>query len=411
MISKPDFAGVFSSDWHLDATRNIEDTAKCVDFVIAETIRRRDLLGPEVPFTFTHGGDGYRTFNPLPVEADVMHRTRLLKQNGIESEIIVANHDLRESESEGNIHAFVDMKNLGGAMTVVETPKIMPIIGKVNGVDQQIAFRILIPHLGKALLQRAGLTYQQMFTRVKDEMISQLPAGSRIILVSHFFVKEAKVGPHDHIMDGDRFIPLADLQDPRLLAVLLGDIHRAQKLSDKPLVLYPGSIDRVDFGEADDVKGFIYYEVRGQEIKVEFVQTPARRFVHIVADLVGPKTQGDRFFDIPDQPSAIQPWLESKLLDYDVNGAIVKITIRCGPNQKGQIDDRRLSDAVVGLGAQRVRSVIFDVVTAENRRAPEITESLSPVSALEKWVGTQNYQEMTKQSVLLAGKKIIGVSK
>ncbi len=409
-MSKPDFAGVYTGDWHIDSTRNIEDTAKCVDFVIAETIRRRNLLGLDVPFTFTHGGDGYRTFNPSPVETDVMHRTRLLRQNGIESEIIVANHDLRELESDGSVHAFVDMKNLGGAMTVVEKPSIMPVIGKVNGVDTQIAFRLLIPHIGKATLQRSGLTYPQMFKRIAEEMISQFPVGTRLILVSHFFVKEAKVGPHDHIMDGAHLVPLASLQDPRLLAVFLSDIHKAQKLGDKPLILYPGSIDRVDFGEAEDPKGFIYYEVYGNEIKIEFIPTPARRFLHIVADLVGPKTQGEKFFDVPDVPSAIQPWLETKFLDYEVKGAIVKLTIRCGPNQKSQIDDRKLTDVIVGLGAVGVRSVNFDVVTAENRRAPEITESLSPVAALEHWAGMQGYQPITMQSIVLAGKKLIGVA-
>jgi len=405
---KPDFAGVFTSDWHIDATRNIEDTAKCVDFVLAETIRRRDLLGPEVPFTFTHGGDGYRTFNPSPIETDVMHRTRLLKQNGIDSEIIVANHDLRESESDGAVHAFIDMKNLGGAMTVVEKPSIMPVIGKVNGVDTQIAFRLLIPHIGKAALQRAGLTYPQMFTRIAEEMISQFPAGTRLILISHFFVKEAKVGPHDHIMDGAHLVPLASLQDPRLLAVFLGDIHKVQKLSDKPVVLYPGSIDRVDFGEAEDPKGFIYYEVYGNEIKVDFVATPARRFLHIVADLIA-KTEGSKFFDVPDAPSAIQPWLEAKFADYEIKDAVVKLTVRCGPNQKGQIDDRRLTDVLLALGAARIRSINFDVVTAENRRAPEITESLSPVAALEHWAGMQGYQPITQQSIIIAGKKLIGV--
>lgn len=411
MSIKPDFAGVFTSDWHIDSTRNIEDTARCVDFVIAETIRRHSLLGPDVPFTFTHGGDGYRTFNPLPVETDVMHRTRALKRVGIESEIIVANHDLRESEADGAVHAFIDMKNLGGAMTVVEKPSIMPVIGKVNGVDQQIAYRVLIPHIGKAALQRAGLTYPQMFKRIMDEMISQLPAGSRIILISHFFVKEAKVGPNDHVMDGAHLVPLASLQDPRLMAVFLGDIHKAQKLADKPLVLYPGSIDRVDFGEAEDPKGFIYYEVYGSEIKIEFVATPARRFLHIVADLVGPHADGSKFADVPDVPSAIQTWLEAKFADYEVKDAVVKLTLRCGPNQKGQIDDRKLSDKLIDLGANRVRSINFDVVTAENRRAPEITESLSPVAALEHWAGMQGYQPITQQSIIIAGKKLIGVEK
>lgn len=187
-------------------------------------------------------------------------------------------------------------------------------------------------------------------------------------------------------------------------------------MNESPLVLYPGSIDRIDFGEALDPKGIAYYEVWNagtpqQQFKVEFISTPARRFVHIQADLVGPHEKGSKFFDIPDQVSAIQPWLESKLPDYDVKDAIVKVTVRCAPNQKGQINDRALSDALVALGATRVRSINFEVVTPENRRAPEMKEGVTPVAALTRWVEGQNYQQITKESVLLAGKKIIGVEK
>ena len=407
-MSKPDFAGCISADWHIDQLRNIEDTARCVDFVIAETIRRRDLLGRDVPFVFSHLGDAYKTFAPTPVEADILHRTRALKMAGIESEILVANHDRKESQEFGDqIHAFVDMRNLGGAMTVIEKPEIRS--WSVGGRD--IAYRVIIPHIAKAEVQSSGLTYPQLFKKKLDSMLATIPAGIPIIAMSHFFVREAKVGSSDHIMSGDQYVPVSDLVDPRLVAFFLGDVHCAQKLADKPWVGYCGSIDRVDFGEANDAKGFIYYEVRGTEIKIEFIPTPARRFLHIVADLVGNKTKGDKFFGVPESPSDMQPWLESKVSDYpEIKGTLVKVSIRCGPNQKALIDDRALSAVITRLGGT-VRSVNFDVITAENRRSPEITESLSPVAALGRWVETQNYKDIAKQSILIAGKKIIGVEK
>jgi exonuclease SbcD len=400
---KPDLAGCFSSDWHIDATRNLEDTAKCVDFVIAETIRRADALGPKVPFCFTHGGDGYRSSHPLPIETDIMHRVRLLRRHGIESEIIVANHDIRESEAGGSVHAFVDMRNLGNAMDVIEEPTVRPVMCG----DQTIAYRLLIPHIGKALLQRSGLNYRTYFKQVMNDLISRCPAGSRMILVSHFLVKEAKVGTNEYVVGDDQNIPLGDLVDPRLLAVFLGDVHRAQKMCDKPWVGYCGSIDRVDFGEAEDSKGFIFYEVYGSEIKIEFVPTPARRFLHIVADLSPNQSEGSRFSDVPEKPSDIQPWLEAKLRDYDLKNSIVKVTIKCGSGQKVGVDDRRLGDLLVKLGAERVRTVSFDMCEAKLQRAPEITEALSPVAALEKWVGTQDYSSAVKEQVVVAGKKLI----
>ena len=402
---KPDFAGVFSSDWHIDSTRNLEDTAKCVDFVIAETIRRRDALGPRVPFCFTHGGDGYRSSHPLPIESDIMHRTRLLRQHGIESEIIVANHDLRESESGGSVHAFVDMRNLGGSMDVIEEPTIRPVKEPEGG--HPIAYRLLVPHLGKALLQRSGLSYRTYFKQVMSDLISRIPVGSRMILVSHFFVKEAKVGSNDFVVGDDQHIPLSDLVDPRLLAVFLGDVHRAQKLADRPLVVYPGSIDRVDFGEADDPKGFLYYEVYGPEIKIEFIPTPARRFVHIVADLSPDQAPGGLWSDVPESPSDIQAWLEGKIKAMDTRGAIVKVTIRCGSGQKVGVDDRSLSDLLVKLGAERVRSVNYDMCDAKLQRAPGVTEGLSPVSALEHWASGQEYADGVREQILVAGKKLI----
>lgn len=414
-MDRPDFAGVVTGDWHLDRFNRIEDFARCVDFVLDTTLVKKRSLeerypGGPIPFNFTHTGDGYRTFHPAAVEMNVMHRTSRLRGTGIDSTIVVGNHDTAESEEHGFMHCFMEMKTLGGAMTVIDEPTL-DIISGAGG--KQVA-HIYIPHIPKAKLQRAGLSYRDYFVRCMNELIARCPSGAPlcpIILFTHCYLKEAAVGTSDLVVESDRQISVEDLKDHRLMAVFLGDIHKAQKLSDKPLVLYPGSIDRIDFGEANDAKGIAYYEVWGNEIKVEFISTPARRFLHIVADLVGPKTEGDKFFDMPGQPSAVQPWLEAKFADYEVKGAIVKLTIRCGPNVKGQIDDRRLSDVLLGLGAQRVRSVNFDVVTAENRRAPEITESLSPVAALERWVDTQSYQDITKQSIVLAGKKLIGVEK
>lgn len=416
-MDKPDFVGLVTGDWHLDRFNRIADFTRCVDFVLATALEKKRLLKERFPndvirFNFVHTGDGYKTWHPAPVEMNVMHRTSILHPKGIDATIVVGNHDWPESEDHGGMHCFMEMKTLGGAMRVIDEPTIDLI---PSGTGKFINY-IYIPHIPKATLQRAALSYRDFFVRCMNELISRCDSKWPIILYTHCYIKEAAVGTSDLVVESDRQISVEDLKDPRLMAVFLGDIHKAQKLNEKPLVLYPGSIDRIDFGEALDAKGIAYYEVHNagtpeQSLVVEFIPTPARRFVHIVADLIGPHDKGSKFFDMPDQASALQPWLVSKLPDYDVKGAIVKVTVRCGPNQKGQINDRALSDAIIALGAERVRSVNFDMLTAENRRAPEMKEGVTPVTALTRWVEGQNYQPLTKDSVLLAGKKIIGAEK
>jgi len=69
-------------------------------------------------------------------------------------------------------------------------------------------------------------------------------------------------------------------------AVLAGHFHRHQVLREAPLVAYPGSPHRVDFGEERDAKGYMLVDAAMREVDdggmaFEFVETPARRFVTV----------------------------------------------------------------------------------------------------------------------------------
>lgn len=61
--------------------------------------------------------------------------------------------------------------------------------------------------------------------------------------------------------------------------IVAGHLHRHQTVL--PGVIYTGSIERVDFGEANESKGFIVADVEPGRFDWEFVETPARRFVTI----------------------------------------------------------------------------------------------------------------------------------
>lgn len=108
--------------------------------------------------------------------------------------------------------------------------------------------------------------------------------GARaIVLVCHQTLAGGQMSDSQQAFLGD----VALVVDSRALAaigfaaVVAGHLHRHQVVvpGDRP-VLYAGSIERVDFGEQDETKGFVLLDVMdGGKVDWTFVETPARRWV------------------------------------------------------------------------------------------------------------------------------------
>lgn len=379
------FSGIVTADWHLDRFNRLDDMSKCVDFVIEEAIRRKVSV-------FIFNGDGYRTWHPAPIEMNVMHRLTKLVDAGIIVYIVVGNHDWPESGEYKGMHCFMEIKSLNSGIHVIDSVKSAVID------DVHLCF---IPHIPKAELQRTGKTYEKYFA---DAMESLATGGGpsdglkKRLLFSHAYLREAAVGPSDLMIENDRQITLKTLEDDRFQMVFLGDIHKHQCLRETaPTVLYPGSLDRVDFGEAKDPKGIIHFKFDGDQPHAwQFIRTPARPFVHLEVDLDG-----------------LDPGETSRALDdiaknNTVKDAIVKLTFKCeNEEQKKRVDDQAIRDALLAAGASRIRSTNFEVASARIVRAPEISENMTIKEALGKWVKLQKYPKGKGEVVLSSGRKLV----
>lgn len=94
----------------------------------------------------------------------------------------------------------------------------------------------------------------------KSEFDPKLPT----VLVAHLHVRGSEL-EHTRFVLTDREDVLMDYADlnPGWAYVALGHIHKPQQVSGMPNMRYPGSLDRLDFGETHEEHGVLFLEVDG----------------------------------------------------------------------------------------------------------------------------------------------------
>jgi DNA repair protein SbcD/Mre11 len=161
--------------------------------------------------------------------------------------------------------------------------------------------------------------------------------------------------------------------------VALGHVHRHQILFQNPLVVYPGSIERVDFGEEKEDKGYCWLEIsevqNGSQkfaTKFEFCPLKTRPFRTVKVDVTE-----------VDNPQTV---ILDKLAKVDLTEAIARLIYVVKPEQIAQIDHQVLHQA---MAKAHNYSIVPEVVSSLIRsRLPELDrgEILDPISALKAYL-------------------------
>jgi DNA repair protein SbcD/Mre11 len=250
-----------------------------VDAAIAEKV---DLV--------IFAGDAYKDRSPAPTfQREWGKRIMRLSQAKIPTLLLVGNHDL--SPATGRAHAIHEFDTLQVPFVrVLAKPELLRP-ADLWGLPLQVIAMPWISRSGiMASLDMSAASPTELFSNIEarisdlmESFISEADPSIPIILTAHASVQGATFGSERMVMLGaDLVLPGSLVKDARLSYVAMGHIHQPQDVNEgqQPPVVYPGSIERVDFGEARDDKYFVIVEVETGHAQVEWVKlTGARPFI------------------------------------------------------------------------------------------------------------------------------------
>lgn len=225
-------------------------------------------------------GDAYKDRAPAPTfQREWGKRIIRLSQAKIPTLLLVGNHDL--SPALGRAHAIQEFDTLQVPFVrVLHRPGFFRPIDLWDLPIQVIAMPWISRSGLMATMEASATDSKELFSKIEsriselvEDWINEADQNLPLVLTAHASVEGAQFGAERMVMLGsDLVLPTALVKDKRLDYVAMGHIHKPQDVNDgyHPPVIYPGSIERVDFGEAVDDKFFIVAEVTRGATKVEW---------------------------------------------------------------------------------------------------------------------------------------------
>ncbi len=285
-------------------------------------------------------GDAYKDRSPAPTfQREWGRRIIRLSQAKIPTLLLVGNHDL--SPAIGRAHAIQEFDTLQVPyVRVLQKPELLKPKDLWDLPVQVIAMPWIARSGLMASLDMSATDSSEVFANLESR-ISELIAGwleevdpiLPLILTAHASVQGATFGSERMVMLGsDLVLPGSLVKNPRFDYVALGHIHKPQDLNEggQPPVIYPGSIERVDFGEAADDRYFIVADIRRGNTKVEWRKLKeARRFIDRRIILTSDENVTENLKDALPKPK-------------EIDGAIIRLTVEYPREYDSVIDESAL---------------------------------------------------------------------
>jgi exonuclease SbcD len=366
---------------HLDAQTGIN--SRVIDF-----LHRCDEV---IDYGLSHdvdlvifAGDAFKTRDPSPtLQREFARRVKRFVDASVPVVLLVGNHDLPAMEKKASsidIYRTLAVPNvIVGWEEDVHTIETKRGRVQVATAPYPLRQRLLAQaeHRGKSI-EELDRALQDMVGENVRALAARLDPTLPAILTGHFTVSGATYGSERSVMIGrDVAVLKSVLTDGPWDYVALGHIHKHQNLNEGryPAIVYSGSLERIDFGEEKEAKGFCWVDLEKGATTWQFVEVRARPFVTINLDV--------REEDDPTLAA------QAALAPYDLANAIVRVNVRLRPEQDASLREKDLravlhdADAIAAVNRQADREV-------RERLGGLSPEGMTPKQLLQKYLFAKN---------------------
>ena len=350
-------------------------------------------------------GDAYKSRDPSQThQREFARRVARLSREGVPVFLLVGNHDLPHIASRAT--ALDIFPTLSVPNVTIGDRLDTYIVDTAAGPLQVVALPWIRRSAFLAREETRSLTIEQINRQLEERVttmltwqIEGLDPAIPAVLTAHVSLNTAKTSSEQSMLLGrDPVLMQSAVARPELDYVALGHIHKHQTLSQNPHVVYSGSLERIDFGEENDDKGFCIIDLdadapQGQRlVDFRFQPVGARRFLTIEVAV-----------DADEDPT--QETIKA-IARRHVADAIVRVKITMPQEVEAQLRENEVRDALAS--AHFVAPIVRDVTRERRTRLGATTvEGLSPQEALRLYLETTKAPAERAQVLLSYAERLI----
>ena len=354
-------------------------------------------------------GDAYKDRNPSQThQKEFAKRLLKLTKANIPVALVVGNHDMPGNKGRATALDIFPTMNVDN-ITVIDKLQLYELKTK-SGIQIQI---LGMPWIRKgSLISRLSnikkdITIEDLNKQIiqtldnsLEKEISKINKSIPCIFSGHLTVMEAKTSTETLMSIGaDYMFPAQFFARPEFEYVALGHVHKDQVLIESPPVIYSGSLERVDFGEKNDIKGFYV-------IEIEPKNSQGSRLVSYKKVPVSARNFREYIINIPKETEFPVNIIEEELKSNDIKDSIARITIESTREHYESINDPKIQSIL--SNAKYLVSTELKLISEKKINDLQITENLGIIDSFEKYL--ENFKEINDQKrkrLLDFGKEII----
>jgi exonuclease SbcD len=349
-------------------------------------------------------GDAYKSRDPSQTyQREFAKRISRLSKNATQLFLLAGNHDLPLAAGRATSVEIFDTLAVEN-VTVANQPGTHRV--ETRGGTLQI---VALPWARRSKLlsreETKNLSSDQINERMQEILtdwlnaeVQNLDPALPAVLAGHLAHSGAVTGSERTMLMGrDYVLNQSALANPVFDYVALGHMHNRQK-SDYPVpVVYPGSLQSIDFGDEGQEKGFYIVEMdpaveKGKRLKsYEFHAVKSRRFLTIPVDADS------------DDPTAT---VLDAIARGKIEDAIVRLQIRVPADKASLLQDIEIRKSL--KEAYFVAAVSKEVEQeTRSRLGAHSAEAMTPLEALKLYLESRAVPDDRARTLLDYGQRLI----